>query len=163
MGNAVVGGFVYRGKPASIYYGLYFYGDNGTGQVWVVRVINGRIAERITLHPTPAGTTVAKTGLSAFGQDLKGNLYALGSGTSNTGTVDILSSPDLVSTGLPTPASISPHRTGKAFAPISVGDLSNLDLHNLQGRKVQGGALRNGVYVTQRPGEKNAALVPVLK
>ncbi len=163
IGTAVVGGYVYRGNPASPYYGLYFYGDNGTSQVWVARVINSRIIERITLHPSPTTTGTAKSGVSAFGQDFMGNLYALGSGTSNTGTVDLLSSPDLVSTGLPPPTSISPHRSGKAFAPASLKDLSGVELHNLQGRKVPSASAHNGVYVTKRPGDDAPALVPVLK
>ena len=156
-GTAVVGGYVYRGNPASPYYGLYFYGDNGSSQVWVIRKgTNGRIAERITLHPTPTATTTpAVTALTAFGEDAKGNLYALGL---NTGIVYLLSSPDLQ----PSTVSIS-DRHAKAFSPMSLHDLSNMDLRNLQGRKVSGSALHNGVYVTQRPGDNAPALVPVLK
>ncbi len=153
-GTAVIGGYVYRGNPSSPYYGLYFYGDNGSGQVWVIRPVNGRIQERLTLHPTPTSSAVAVPGLTAFGTDSKGTLYALGL---SSGIVYQLSSPDLL------PVPIWHHTMGKAFAPILIRDLSGLRAHDLQGRSVSGQSIHGGVYIAHRPGENAPSLVPVLE
>jgi glucose/arabinose dehydrogenase len=37
LGNAVVGGFVYRGKRVPELVGTYIYGDNGSGRIWSLR------------------------------------------------------------------------------------------------------------------------------
>ncbi len=154
-GTAVIGGFVYRGNPSSPFYGLYFYGDNSPSRVWVLREgSNGRIQERLTL--TPSTTTLP--GLSAFGTDFLGNLYALGfsASTVTSGFVYQITSPDMQ------PVTTSIHGTGKAFAPSSLRDISSAELYNLQGRKVSGSETRNGVYVIKQ-GDNAPALVPLLK
>jgi glucose/arabinose dehydrogenase len=67
---AVAGGFVYRGSGVPAARGRYFYGDNCSGAVWSLRVVGGRARgvrrERITLE-----------GLSSFGEDNRGELYAV--------------------------------------------------------------------------------------
>jgi glucose/arabinose dehydrogenase len=67
---AVVGGFVYRGRAVPAARGRYFYGDNCSGAVWSLRVSGGRAQgvrrERFTLE-----------GLSSFGEDSRGELYAV--------------------------------------------------------------------------------------
>jgi glucose/arabinose dehydrogenase len=67
---AVVGGFVYRGRAVPAARGRYFYGDNCSGAVWSLRVVGGRARgvrrERFTIQQ-----------LSSFGEDSRGELYAV--------------------------------------------------------------------------------------
>jgi glucose/arabinose dehydrogenase len=67
---AVTGGFVYRGRAVRSAAGRYFYGDNCSGAVWSFRISRGRATglrkERFTLG-----------GLSSFGEDANGELYAV--------------------------------------------------------------------------------------
>jgi glucose/arabinose dehydrogenase len=67
---AVIGGFVYRGRAVPSARGRYFYGDNCSGAVWSLRVVGGRARglrrESFRLQ-----------GLSGFGEDSRGELYAV--------------------------------------------------------------------------------------
>jgi glucose/arabinose dehydrogenase len=67
---AVTGGFVYRGSAVPAARGRYFYGDNCSGAVWSLRVVGGRARdvrrESFTLSQ-----------LSSFGEDSRGELYAV--------------------------------------------------------------------------------------
>jgi glucose/arabinose dehydrogenase len=67
---AVSGGFVYRGTAVPSAAGRYFYGDNCSGAVWSLRVVGGRARsvrrERFSL-----------SSLSSFGEDARGELYAV--------------------------------------------------------------------------------------
>jgi glucose/arabinose dehydrogenase len=67
---AVAGGFVYRGKAVPAAQGRYFYGDNCTGEIWSLRVVNGR-AQGIRKESFRVGS------LSSFGEDANGELYAV--------------------------------------------------------------------------------------
>jgi glucose/arabinose dehydrogenase len=67
---AVIGGFVYRGASVKSAVGRYFYGDNCTGIVWSLKVVNGHATDvRVEPFKVP--------GLSAFGQDSQGELYLM--------------------------------------------------------------------------------------
>ena len=70
VGNAVSGGYVYRGLAVPALRGLYVFGDFGSGRVWVMR--------------GPAGTPVALPGadravgrISSFVEDAAGELYVV--------------------------------------------------------------------------------------
>jgi glucose/arabinose dehydrogenase len=67
---AVSGGFVYRGTAVPAARGRYFYGDNCSGAVWSLRVVNGR-ARSVRREP------FTLDGLSSFGEDGRGELYAV--------------------------------------------------------------------------------------
>jgi glucose/arabinose dehydrogenase len=67
---AVAGGFVYRGSAVPAARGRYFYGDNCSGAVWSLRVVGGR-ARSIRREP------ITLDGLSSFGEDGRGELYAV--------------------------------------------------------------------------------------
>jgi glucose/arabinose dehydrogenase len=67
---AVAGGFVYRGRAVPSARGRYFYGDNCSGAVWSLRVVGGR-ARTIRREP------FTLDGLSSFGEDGAGELYAV--------------------------------------------------------------------------------------
>jgi glucose/arabinose dehydrogenase len=67
---AVTGGFVYRGSAVPAARGRYFYGDNCSGEIWSLRVVGGRArSARKEAFRLP--------GLSSFGEDGKGELYAV--------------------------------------------------------------------------------------
>jgi glucose/arabinose dehydrogenase len=67
VGDAVIGGYVYRGKKHPSLVGTYFYGDYGSGRVWGARKTGARIENR----------ELARTSftISSFGEDDAGELY----------------------------------------------------------------------------------------
>jgi glucose/arabinose dehydrogenase len=67
-GNAVIGGFVYRGSTLTGLYGAYVYADYGSGKIWALQY-NGAGA--------PANTLLADTPLNiaSFGLDEANELY----------------------------------------------------------------------------------------
>jgi glucose/arabinose dehydrogenase len=67
---AVTGGFVYRGSAVPAARGRYFYGDNCSGEIWSLRVVGGR-ARSVRKE------SFRLPGLSSFGEDGKGELYAV--------------------------------------------------------------------------------------
>jgi glucose/arabinose dehydrogenase len=69
QGCSVTGGVVYRGNAVSAARGRYFYGDYCSGIIWSLRVVNGRSTD---LRREPFQID----GLSSFGQDAAGELYA---------------------------------------------------------------------------------------
>jgi glucose/arabinose dehydrogenase len=70
-GNCTVtGGFVYRGRAVPAARGRYFYGDYCSGRVWSLRVVGGG-ARSIRREP------FTLTGLSSWGEDARGELYAV--------------------------------------------------------------------------------------
>ena len=78
---SITGGFVYRGWAVPAARGRYFFGDYCTGAIWTLRVVNG---EAIDVRREAA--TIK--GLSTFGEDARGELYAA---SVNTGRVYRLS------------------------------------------------------------------------
>jgi glucose/arabinose dehydrogenase len=70
LGCSVTGGIVYRGKARRDLLGRYFYGDYCSGIVWSLRVRNGKATGvRRESFRIP--------GLTSFGQDARGGLYAV--------------------------------------------------------------------------------------
>jgi glucose/arabinose dehydrogenase len=69
QGCSVTGGHVYRGSAVSEARGRYFYGDFCSGNIWSLRVVNGRSTDQ-RREPFQID------GLSSFGQDAAGELYA---------------------------------------------------------------------------------------
>lgn len=67
LGNAVVGGYVYRGTRYPAMAGVYFFADNGSGRLWGLRRAGGHWQVR----------QLAATGLqpAGFGVDERGELY----------------------------------------------------------------------------------------
>jgi glucose/arabinose dehydrogenase len=70
LGFSVTGGHVYRGRGAPALRGRYFYGDYGSGNVWSLRMANGRATtlrrERFRIP-----------NLTSFGEDSAGELFAV--------------------------------------------------------------------------------------
>lgn len=70
-GNSVTGGYVYRGDPASSFYGAYIFGD------FTSRIIWGLTQENRTLQ-TLRQIGVAPEGIASFGTDESGRIYVVG-------------------------------------------------------------------------------------
>ena len=72
LGCSVTGGFVYRGKVRRDLVGRYFYGDYCSGTIWSLRVRGGKATSvRRESFRIP--------GLTSFGEDARGGLYAVSS------------------------------------------------------------------------------------
>jgi glucose/arabinose dehydrogenase len=68
-GCSVTGGYVYRGKAVKAAVGRYFYGDYCSGTIWSLKIAGGR-ATQVRKEP------FRLEGLSSFGEDAGGELYA---------------------------------------------------------------------------------------
>jgi glucose/arabinose dehydrogenase len=69
-GCAVDGGYVYRGTKVPADVGRYFFGDNCNGNVWSLKVANGK-ATGVRLE------SFKVAGISSFAEDNAGELYLL--------------------------------------------------------------------------------------
>jgi glucose/arabinose dehydrogenase len=69
-GFAVTGGFVYRGSKYPDFYGYYICADYGTGNFWLIKKNNA------TFQTTAIGKPLTGVNISAFGEDIDGELYA---------------------------------------------------------------------------------------
>jgi glucose/arabinose dehydrogenase len=69
-GCSVTGGFVYRGKARPDLAGRYFYGDYCSGTIWSMRMRAGKLT-------TPRREGYKIPGLTSFGEDARGGLYAV--------------------------------------------------------------------------------------
>jgi len=67
---SVTGGYVYRGSAVPAARGRYFYGDYCTGEIWSLRISDGRAVDN-RLEASRIGS------LSSFGQGANGSLYAV--------------------------------------------------------------------------------------
>jgi hypothetical protein len=67
-GNAIIGGYVYRGSQYPTLNGYYFYTDNGTGNMWAMRTCSWQVVQLGHMVDSP----------STFGQDAAGELYIAG-------------------------------------------------------------------------------------
>jgi glucose/arabinose dehydrogenase len=72
-GCTVTGGYVYRGRRISGLVGAYVFGDLCLGRLEAIRVDDGGEVRRRVFGPTVAG-------LSSFGEDAQGELYAMSLG-----------------------------------------------------------------------------------
>jgi glucose/arabinose dehydrogenase len=152
-GPAIIGGVVFRGNPASKYYGAYFFADYGTRRFWYLTRNAGGEAVATPLAPTPAT-------LSAFGTDAEGRIYACGL---TTGIVYHLDDPDLapalsVRSGpgsAPDWGRAIEARPGSRLDPEAFGDAPALEVYGLAGRREAvlrrpdgrlPGAMRAGLY-----------------
>ena len=76
-GCSVTGGYVYRGSRFPRMYGIYFYGDYCTGNIWALQRFDDRVITNKLLF---SGELL----ISTFGEDLAGELYVT---DHNIGTV----------------------------------------------------------------------------
>lgn len=77
-GSAVIGGYVYRGSEFPQLYGRYLFGDNGTGNIYVMDEATTPAGKTLlcTLPFGPGPNSGSNyTGLSSFGLDAQGEIY----------------------------------------------------------------------------------------
>ncbi len=142
--NAIIGGYVYRGDPTSPFYGAYFFGDNGSGKVKAIKVTGGKAQDSLVFSKTVAG-------LSAFGQDSHGNLYAV---SVNSGVISVIESPDMK----PSATALAYHRAKAGVTSSTDG----LEWRDLRGERVKSEQKGRGVYLI-RSKDGTRDLVPVIK
>jgi len=82
--QCIIGGYVYRGNPSSIFYGAYIFGDWQLQSIFAMKQIRG-VWEVTQITSAPAE-------ISSFGKDSQGNLYAVGH---NNGVIYLLDHPGL--------------------------------------------------------------------
>jgi glucose/arabinose dehydrogenase len=70
-GNAVIGGYVYRGNSIRSLAGIYIYGDNGSGKIW------GLFRDPVTGRAAPQVLLESGKSISSFAEDAAGELYVL--------------------------------------------------------------------------------------
>jgi len=80
LGNAVIGGYVYRGSILLDWYGVYIYGDYGSGRVWGLLHLPDGSWQNAQLFDTGRH-------ISSFGVDENGEIYMV---DDNDGTILVL-------------------------------------------------------------------------
>jgi len=70
VGEAVIGGYAYRGNQFPQMHGVYFYGDEVTGKLWA----NQQVTPNHWTSSLMASTSLA---ISSFGEDESGELYVV--------------------------------------------------------------------------------------
>ena len=75
QGVSVTGGFVYRGSTVPQIRGRYFYGDFASGTIWSLKVVRGK-AKQLRREQ------IRVDQLASFGEDARGELYAVSLGGS---------------------------------------------------------------------------------
>jgi hypothetical protein len=114
-GPAIIGGVVFRGNPASKYYGTYFMADFGTKRFWNLKRSASGEVKADSLSPTP-------TPLSSFGVDDAGRIYACGL---SNGIIYLLDDPDLLPGGSPVLSHGARAQRGRAFTAAPGGRLES--------------------------------------
>jgi glucose/arabinose dehydrogenase len=75
LGDAIIGGYVYRGQNLPAWWGVYLYGDYGTGRVWgLLHLANGNWQNNQMF--------ATRYKISSFGQDESGEIYLVDDGGS---------------------------------------------------------------------------------
>ncbi len=69
-GCSVTGGYVYRGRSIPRVAGRYFFGDYCSGEIWSLRLVNGKATE-------VRKEAINVSGLASFGEGAAGELYLL--------------------------------------------------------------------------------------
>jgi glucose/arabinose dehydrogenase len=72
-GCSIAGGYVYRGKRIPNAVGRYFYGDSCSGNVWSLKVTDGKATD-VRREPFTVESGEGY-GLVSFGEDARGELY----------------------------------------------------------------------------------------
>jgi hypothetical protein len=84
-GTSVTGGYVFRANPASVFYGVYIFGDYNSRRIWALPYTNGQAGQRVEIARPSSG------GITSFAVDSKGQIYVI----MRTGTIYLLDHPQL--------------------------------------------------------------------
>ena len=143
--QSIIGGYVFRGNPSSVFYGAYIFGDWALHKVYALK-LSGSIWQLTQI----ASSSVE---ISSFGTDSKGNIYVVGH---NTGIIYLLDHTALV----PVPIELRQKKPGTGLhsprlIPVMGGNegeyfLSNvpdMNLFSLNGDKVHPQSA--GIYIAR--------------
>lgn len=169
VGTCIIGGYVYRGDPASQYYGSYFFSDQSGRKIWALK-----------RNAAGAPTVTEVASLSAnpitFGMDNQGLMYV---GTqSATSPIYLLDSPALgpATTGIRSQAPVVGRE--RTFTAMSGGRLpegvfagsGSVNVFTLQGALAATvskasatlpAGIRSGLYFLKAPGAAKTAMLIV--
>jgi hypothetical protein len=160
----IIGGYVFRGDPASPFYGAYLFGDYLTRKLYGVRLGAGA---------PPSEVGIAPTAISTFGMDLQGNLYVAGY---NNGIIYRLTHPGLTGKGVAVrprlPRLRAPRAAGRLRASdfpgapaVCLADLEGRVLRRYPAARLSPGLvpdLPRGLYLAWAEGKEGAAPSPFL-
>ncbi|MDB5105959.1 MAG: yliI [Fibrobacteres bacterium] len=138
LGSCVIGGVVYRGNPASKYYGTYFAADLSGHQLFGLKKNGTGPAARTDLGAIPGGNPIT------FDPDAEGNIYM---GVEKLAPIYMLDSPDLKPAPVSNLSGASGHQGyrlvqggqgGKAALPPGDGSgkADRLGIFNLSGKRI---------------------------
>ncbi len=141
LGDAIIGGYVYRGYRQPSLVGDYVYGDNGSGRIWLLRYENGtRTLDTLLLQ--------APFNISSFGEDEHQELYVVSHSFSSVTSIYRFNGPGLQTTGVAqrsgSPADFAlaqnypnPFNPSTAISyQLSANSLVTLTVHDILGRHV---------------------------
>lgn len=74
VGNAIVGGYVYRGSRVPALRGTYFYADYSSGAFFSFQYVDGEVANERNLT---GELETADAAITSFGQDFAGEVYVV--------------------------------------------------------------------------------------
>jgi glucose/arabinose dehydrogenase len=105
-GQAVTGGYVYRGARLGAFRGRYFFADYVASRVWSVALIvdpgtHEATAVDLRDHTTELGGSAFLNGISSFGVDAEGELYLVSRGAGRVLRVRAADSPPLMTIDAP--------------------------------------------------------------
>jgi glucose/arabinose dehydrogenase len=158
--QSLIGGVFFLGEASGQFNDTYIFGNSGNGFIFAMRIANGAIVDQ----PVQIGTA---TNVSSFGKDNRGRILAARVGTSgtgfsitaNTGTVQVLESPDMVL--LPPVAlrhAVRGARAGKAIAWSDLVRNPHLyEIQTLDGRRVA--HIPSGAFLAARKGSAEPARI----
>jgi glucose/arabinose dehydrogenase len=155
VGTSVTGGMVYRGNPASPFYGAYFYADYNTRRVFAITLNAGQtaISDSLALPLLTEQPT-------SFATDSKGNLFMVG----QAGRIWLLDSPDLRPSSTPIQKRIKEkairccfNQVGKTWVVRNTREARMESVHftDLDGRSLKRATneeLQQGIEFTSTPG-----------
>lgn len=165
----IIGGYVFRGDPASPFFGAYVFGDYETRKLYAIRFDEGLPAKVQQIGTIPNAP-------STFGMDRLGNLYVVGH---NNGIIYKLEHAGLIGKGVGVRPGASkgrlrgPRLAGgllraedwPASRPFAIADRNGRSLRRYTGTQIAAGVtldLPTGAYLGFGPDGAGAAGMPIL-
>jgi glucose/arabinose dehydrogenase len=157
--QSLIGGVFFLGEASGQFHDTYIFGNSGNGFVYAMRITNGAIADAAVQIATVAN-------VSSFGKDNRGRILAArvgnsgtgGSITANTGTVQVLESPDMI---LAPPSALRHAARGARGKSIAWSDLARephlYEIKSLDGRRLA--EIPSGAFLAARKGSAEPAQI----
>jgi glucose/arabinose dehydrogenase len=150
--QSITGGDFFTGNPASVFHGVYFYGDYASDSLWAARIVNDTVTERIRIGSLNA--------VASFNRDLQGRVFAV---SVDNGTVNLLESPDMA----PVAASLRSQRgaSGPIFSMTDVRRRpDDYEVRALDGRllSLNRSGFKGAVWVRKKSSNETARLLSLI-